>query len=280
MTTRKKIDAAIRARQNSIAASRLLYDAFISYSRHADSTIAKLIQSEVQRLGKPWYRRRSLRLFRDDTNLAANPSLWQSIELTLDSSRFLIVLCSPQAAQSTWVKREIEYWLVNKSIEKILLVVTGGKATWCSKVDGESGAHTKSSFPDVLVDAFPNEPRFIDLRWAAEGGLLRPPRFQDAIADLAAPLYETQNDMIGENLRQLQARKAAKFAIAALCELTFLAARLVLSHFSNGIRPLHNAMQHLPSSSHLDLRSLLVLIRSWRRLWRPRLIDDYLHPRR
>ena len=266
MTTRKKIDAAIRARQNSIAASRLLYDAFISYSRHADSTIAKLIQSEVQRLGKPWYRRRSLRLFRDDTNLAANPSLWQSIELALDSSRFLIVLCSPQAAQSTWVKREIEYWLVNKSIEKILLVVTGGKATWCSKVDGESGAHTKSSFPDVLVDAFPNEPRFIDLRWAADRRIATSdPRFQDAIADLAAPLHDQpKDDLIGEDLRQHRKLvRLRNFAIAALCVLTLLSSTAGVIAFQQ--RNSAAAQRDAALAKQLALRSQILTStdRSW-----------------
>jgi len=51
-----------------------LYDAFISYSHAKDKAIASALQSVVQKLGKPWYRRRSLRAFRDDT-LGASPRL-------------------------------------------------------------------------------------------------------------------------------------------------------------------------------------------------------------
>ena len=38
------------------------YDAFVSYSHAKDKPIAAALQSVVQRLGKPWYRRRALRV--------------------------------------------------------------------------------------------------------------------------------------------------------------------------------------------------------------------------
>ena len=60
-----------------------LYDAFISYSHAKDKPIAAALQSVVQKLGKPWYRRRALRVFRDDTSLSATPSLWPTIEQAL-----------------------------------------------------------------------------------------------------------------------------------------------------------------------------------------------------
>lgn len=36
-----------------------------------DKAIAKALQSAVQKLSKPWYRRRALRVFRDETSLSA-----------------------------------------------------------------------------------------------------------------------------------------------------------------------------------------------------------------
>jgi hypothetical protein len=41
----------------------VLYDAFISYSHAKDKPLAVALQSVMQRLGKPWYRCRALRLF-------------------------------------------------------------------------------------------------------------------------------------------------------------------------------------------------------------------------
>jgi MTH538 TIR-like domain (DUF1863) len=87
-----------------------LYDGFISYSHAKDKPIASELQSVVQKLGKPWYRRRALRLFRDDTSLSATPHLWPTIEQALGQSRFLILLASPEAAASAWVNKEVLYW--------------------------------------------------------------------------------------------------------------------------------------------------------------------------
>ena len=78
-----------------------LYDAFVSYSHAKDKPIAAALQRAVQKLGKPWYRRRALRLFRDDTSLSATPNLWPTIEQALGQSRFLILLASPEAAASS-----------------------------------------------------------------------------------------------------------------------------------------------------------------------------------
>ena len=77
-----------------------LYDAFVSYSHAKDKAIAAALQSAIQKLGKPWYRRRALRVFRDDTSLSATPHLWPSIEAALDQSRYFLLLASPEAAAS------------------------------------------------------------------------------------------------------------------------------------------------------------------------------------
>jgi|SRR6516164_890351 len=65
------------------------YDAFVSYHHGRDGAISASLQTAVQKLGKAWYRRRALRVFRDDTSLAASPHLWLSIEQALNQSRFL-----------------------------------------------------------------------------------------------------------------------------------------------------------------------------------------------
>ena len=85
-----------------------MYDAFISYSHAADGRLAPALQAGLQRLAKPWYKPRALRVFRDDTGLAVNPALWDSIASALEASRFFVVLLSPEAAASPWVNREIQ----------------------------------------------------------------------------------------------------------------------------------------------------------------------------
>jgi hypothetical protein len=46
------------------------YDAFV-HSHAADGQLAPALQAGLQSLGKSWYRRRVLRVFRDKTSLSA-----------------------------------------------------------------------------------------------------------------------------------------------------------------------------------------------------------------
>ena len=107
-----------------------LYDAFVSYSHAKDKPIAAALQTVIQKLGKPWYRRRMLRVFRDDTSLAATPELWPTLEKTLDQSRFILILASPQFAKSKWCGMEVAHWLKHKSLDTLLIAVTDGDLKW------------------------------------------------------------------------------------------------------------------------------------------------------
>lgn len=55
------------------------YDAFISYSHAVDGKLAPALQRALEKYAKSRYRRRALHIFRNETNLAANPHLLQSI---------------------------------------------------------------------------------------------------------------------------------------------------------------------------------------------------------
>jgi hypothetical protein len=45
------------------------YDAFISYNHKADRQVAPALQHLVQRVGRPWFERATLRIFLDQTNM-------------------------------------------------------------------------------------------------------------------------------------------------------------------------------------------------------------------
>jgi hypothetical protein len=49
------------------------FAAFISYSHGHDRQLARVLQTGIEQFGRPWYRPRVRRVFRDDTNLAADP---------------------------------------------------------------------------------------------------------------------------------------------------------------------------------------------------------------
>jgi len=94
---------AVRRHRNyggSGESSGVAYDAFISYSHAADGRLAPALQSGMQRLAKPWYRVRVLRVFRDETGLSTNPHLWSSIVVALDDAEWFVLLASPESAAS------------------------------------------------------------------------------------------------------------------------------------------------------------------------------------
>ena len=86
-------------------ADSLTYDAFLSYSHHGGA-VADGIQKALHRIGRRMGQLNALRVFRDKTDLAANPDLWGKVSDAMDRSRYLIVVLSPRAAASEWVDKE------------------------------------------------------------------------------------------------------------------------------------------------------------------------------
>lgn len=104
------VDSHNRSAASSSGGGGESYDAFVSYSHAADGRLAPALQAGLQSIGKPWYQRRALRVFRDVTSLSASPELWPTIERALERSRYFILLASPESARSVWVEREVK-WL-------------------------------------------------------------------------------------------------------------------------------------------------------------------------
>jgi len=198
-----------------------LYDAFISYSHAKDKPIAAALQAVMQRLGKPWYRRRALRVFRDDTSLSATPSLWPSIEQALDHSRFLILLASPEAAASPWVNKEISFWLDRKAADSLLIALTDGELAW-DNVVGDFVWRESTPLPPVLAGRFASEPKWVDLRAYRDGANPRDARFIEAGADFAAAIHGMpKEDLLSQEVRQQ--RRALTLAWSAAGSLLILA---------------------------------------------------------
>ncbi len=212
---------------------RYRYDAFLSYSHAADGRLAPAVQLALQRFARPWHRPWALRVFRDATSLSATPELWPSIERALSSSRHLVLLASPQAAESPWVQREVDWWLARDraSATRLLLVLTDGEIGWDDAARDVDWPAT-TALPATLRGRMDHEPLWVDLRWARtdESLSLRHPRFRDAMADLAAPLHgRAKDDLIGEDVRQLRrTRTAVRTVVAVLSLLVAVAVTLAL----------------------------------------------------
>lgn len=89
-------------------------------------------------------------VFRDEEELPADADLASPIYAALDRSKFLVVLCSPRAAQSPYVSNEIAYFKKIGRSERILAAI----------VDGEPNASDHPGKTDAASECFPKALRF------------------------------------------------------------------------------------------------------------------------
>lgn len=231
------------------------YDAFISYSHSADGKLAPAVQDGLQRLARPWYRRRALRVFRDETGLSVNPHLWGSIQQALDASRFFVLLASPNAAASPWVDRELRHWLTTHDADTVLPVLTEGTLSWDShRADFDPTFST--ALPPALFGVFTEEPRHLDLRWAREETDLdlRHSRFRGQVAELAAPLHgRPKDDLESDDIRQhRRALRLAWGAGIALAALTVASVVLSMLAFTSAAQARENERKAITQQRRAD----------------------------
>ncbi|MCY1143577.1 TIR domain-containing protein [Actinoplanes sp. Pm04-4] len=189
------------------------YDAFVSYSHRRDRALAEALQSALQDFARPWYRPRALRIFRDASDLTAAPGLWSAIEQALEKSDWFVLMASPDSARSQWCRREVAWWMANRSPERFLIALTDGQIAWGA--DDFDWAET-DAVPPTLAGFFAEEPLWVDMRSV-------PP--ERVVAEFAAPMHGRDKDSLtGEHLaRRSRIRRAVRSVIAGLSILLVVA---------------------------------------------------------
>ncbi len=113
------------------------YDAFISY-RHAklDQFVAENLHKLLEMFKVPYIAADSVkkqkknkinRVFRDRDELPLSSNLSENIQNALETSEFLIVICSPRTPESLWVQKEISTFISLHGREKVLAVLIEGE---------------------------------------------------------------------------------------------------------------------------------------------------------
>ena len=109
------------------------YFAFISYKRE-DEKWAKWLQHKLEhyqlpasvRNSNPLIPKRVCPVFKDTTDLAGGV-LEKAIKEALDASKYLIVICSPRAAKSPWVCKEVQEFIDSGREEYIIPFIIDGE---------------------------------------------------------------------------------------------------------------------------------------------------------
>jgi WD40 repeat protein len=196
------------------------YDAFLSYSHAADARFAPFLQGAVQSFARPWYKLRSVRIFRDQTGLNLTPELWPEIAGAIDASRFFILLASPEAAASEWVRQEIAHWLTLARTPP-LIVVTGGSIAWDAQTGDFDWVKT-TALPRTLADVYRHEPLYLNATAIkAEDLSQRHAKIRSASAQIYSRLAgRPLDDVIGADVRVHRRNQlSAGIALAVLAAL-------------------------------------------------------------
>ncbi|MDR3322562.1 MAG: TIR domain-containing protein [Synergistaceae bacterium] len=194
--------------------------AFISYKRgESDEKWARWLQRELERYRIPVADLQGestedipkrLRVFRDKSDLGSHPTVEQGLSENLDSSRFLIVVCSKRSAESPYVDAEAGYIMETGREDKIILFEIEPPAA-----DAESGR--LSFYPRSLRESS-------GLLTAAFNPLEdRDETFVRLLARLLRVDYESLQQA---HLRA--SRRLAAFRLAAVVGIIFLMAALSL----------------------------------------------------
>ncbi len=191
------------------------YWAFISYS-HADEAqvawlhralesykLPKRLMGRTTEFGK--IPRRLFPIFRDQDELPGSSDLGGKLREALKASRTLIVVCSPQAAQSKWVNEEIREFNNMGRSDRILCVI--------SKGDPKATDTAGRCFPSSLN----GEPLAVDLR---DGESSK----RDAKLRLIAGMVGLSFDGLKRRDHQRRVRTAIFGSVAAIALLASFAA--------------------------------------------------------
>ena len=204
------------------------YTAFISY-RHTmpDEAIAKKLHRLIETyripldVQKSSGRRKMGRVFRDQEELPLSTDLGNDIEMALEHSEWLIVLCSPSYLTSKWCQKEIEYFISLGKRNHILAIL----------VDGE---------PD---NAFPDALRYIDTengRIEVEplAGDVRGSSVAASLKKLTLEKFRLLAPMLGvsfDTLRQRERRRKTRIAIlSSAAVIAILTGFLTYALIKNG----------------------------------------------
>ncbi|GAA0236490.1 TIR domain-containing protein [Cryptosporangium japonicum] len=200
----------------------MTYDAFISYSHRADALLAKRARRALARLtGQRRLAGRHLRIYLDHTatTVSGSHDLWTTVRTALADSEYLLVFASPESARSTWVGREIEYWLERHAragyVDRLIIVHTGGTLRWDK--DRSDFSPDSNALPPALRGRYRSEPLWVDLTWFA-GARFRRRRLRQDLATIAAELVGRPK----EEILRIDASRTRQIVAASVAPVVLL----------------------------------------------------------
>lgn len=206
------------------------YDAFISYS-HTDIGLVGKIHRGLHVVGRRLGRLSALKVFRDATDLEANPELWPTVQSAIDDSRWFIAVLSPAFVESTWCTQELNHWIDLYGSERLLLVLVDGTLHWDKDRMAFAETSTSAPKPFTVPGFWESEP--LHIAFSPEEDVdVDSGSFRDKVAGLAAPIHGIdKSELESQDLRELRRYKRLRSAIFIILTLLLVIA-MVLALFA------------------------------------------------
>lgn len=198
------------------------YKAFISYKHVVSSSFAKDVEFHIKKYARGPLQKPE-KIFRDEQYFTVGGDLSKLIKDALSESEFLILLASPEAAESPWVREELHIWCNElKRSDRIIVILTSGTI---DVDDDEKKINWKKTdaLPKILKEHLPALPLFVDLSWAEHKSDrdLSKENYKSAINSIVAKLSGvTPNELFGKEWkvrkRNLQIAWTVSFSLVFL----------------------------------------------------------------
>ncbi len=199
---------------------RYSYKAMVSYS-HTDQKWARWLHRALESYRVPKHLvgtdssagtvpARLTPVFRDRDELAVSSDLSDRIREALIASEYLIVICSPAAAKSRWVNREIEEFKKLGRSEQVLCLIVEGEPSVAGADDDCYPQALRQRYDDSgnLADG-DAEPMAADLRKSADGRSL-------ALLKIIAGVIGVGLDVLRQRELQRKQKRMAAITISSL----------------------------------------------------------------
>lgn len=232
------------------------YWAFISYS-HKDSSVANRLETFLAGYRAP----RELRgrrtstctipdhklkdIFLDREELGVSTDLSSEIKSALLKSHSLVVVCSPNAAKSKWVAREINFFASHKPLERIHCLIADGDP------DCDNGS---DCLPEALKKLGITEPLASDAR----GGNST---FRDACLRIVAGVLGVGFDELRKRHARRAFRKKVVWALSICCLSSVLCFTFITSRLNRDLAKSSDIVKGLTSCTWSEFQNHLKLAR-------------------
>lgn len=223
------------------------YYAFVSY-RSTDEKWAKWVQQQIEAYRLPAVlqsQRKDLPkgqlrpLFRYHTDIQPN-ELKTELHNKLEQSKYLLVICSPQSAQSQWVGAEIEGFIQMGRRENIIPIIVAGRPY----SDDEN-----ECFHPILKKYFPHsdnieeDHEILGVNLHEEGSGSAYMKRQRAIMQVVSRMLDVNYDQLWQRRRRQLIRRITLSVLGALLVLAALIGVAVMS------RPVDVSMTVVPTDA-------------------------------